>query len=453
MSLFARKIRVIASREYRAAVRSKAFILTMVLMPVLMLGSIGIQLLFKNLDDNKDKHYAVIDRTGGELAQSLLISAEKYNEKVTTDPKAKKQTASKIILEIIPPSADTSDGVARQRYELSQRIDRDELEGIVEIGARVFEVRAIPEQNPDKVNDDSAIRFQAKKPTQQQFMQWAEQEINRAIVEHRFIEKKLDRKAINQLLQPTPLKFKTLTKQSADGQFQDAAEGAQLANFFLPGILIGLMFMVIMVGAAPAMQGIVEEKSQRIAEVLLGSVTPFQLMAGKLLGVIGVSMTMAAVYLVGGYVVADRYDMAGIFTPSLLVWFAIFLVLALLMFGSLYIAVGAAAGNIKDTQMLLMPITFMALLPLFALGPIMQDPNGKIAVACSFFPFATPMMLVARQSVPPGVPLWQMVAGIVLVLATTLACVWSAGRIFRIGILMQGKGARFGDMFRWVFRS
>jgi ABC-2 type transport system permease protein len=95
----------------------------------------------------------------------------------------------------------------------------------------------------------------------------------------------------------------------------------------------------------------------------------------------------------------------------------------------------------------------IACLPFFALGPIMQDPNGKIAVICSFFPFATPMLLVARQSVPPGVPMGQMIAGIALVLATTLFCVWAAGRIFRVGILMQGKGARFSDLCRWVMKG
>ncbi|MCE9532079.1 MAG: ABC transporter permease, partial [Planctomycetes bacterium] len=229
--------------------------------------------------------------------------------------------------------------------------------------------------------------------------------------------------------------------------------GAQIANFLLPGVLIGLMLMVVMVGATPAMQGIVEEKGQRIAEVLLGSLSPFELMAGKLIGVIGVSLTMATVYLIGGYVVADRYGVAEMLTPTLLAWFLIFLVMALLCFGSLFIAVGAAAGDIKDTQTLLMPIMVIACLPFFALGPIMQDPNGRVAVICSFFPFATPMLLVARQSVPPGVPLWQMLSGIGIVLVTTCICVWSAGRIFRVGILMQGKGARFSDMVRWVVKG
>jgi ABC-2 type transport system permease protein len=448
-----RKVWVIAAREYRAAVRSKAFIVTLVLMPVLMFGSIGLQVLFQKLDDTKEKKFVVIDRSGGKIAEELETAAKQYNETKTVDPATGKQNAPRIVLEIVPPSEDTPEAIARQRYELSQRVEHDEIEAIVEIGPKVFDVPADPRRDEETTPDKDAIRFQAKKPTQRQMQAWFLQEINQAVILHRLAERKLDPAEITRLLSLTPLKFKALTKETAPGKFEDTKEGAQIANFFLPGVLIGLMFMVIMVGATPAMQGIVEEKGQRIAEVLLGSVTPFQLMAGKLLGVIGVALTMATVYMVGGYVVADRYGVAGMLTPALLAWFAVMLVLALLIFGSLFIAVGAAAADIKDTQTLLMPIMLIACLPFFALGSIMQDPNGKVAVACSFFPFATPMLLVARQSVPPGVPLWQMAAGIALVLVTTLGCVWAAGRIFRVGILMTGKGAKFGDMLRWIWKG
>src|SRR5262249_28282284 len=214
-----------------------------------------------------------------------------------------------------------------------------------------------------------------------------------------------------------------------------------------------LMFMVIMIGATPAMQGIVEEKSQRIAEVLLGSTTPFELMAGKLLGVIGVSLTMAVVYLGGGYAVAANAGLSGVLSPWLIFWFLVNLILALLIFGSIFIAVGAAATDVKETQTLLMPIMLIACLPFFALSAIMQDPNGSIATIFSFIPFATPMLLVARESVPPGVPVLQMVAGVTVVLLTTWFCVWAAGRIFRVGILMTGKGASFLQMMRWVVKG
>jgi ABC-2 type transport system permease protein len=129
------------------------------------------------------------------------------------------------------------------------------------------------------------------------------------------------------------------------------------------------------------------------------------------------------------------------------------LILALLIFGSVFIAVGAAATDVKDTQTLMMPIMIIACIPFFALSAIIQDPNGIIAQVCTFFPFATPMLLVARESVPPGVPIWEMIAGIVLVLVTTLLCVWAAGRIFRIGILMTGKPPSFRQMVAWAIKG
>lgn len=448
-----RKIWIIAVRDYRAAVRSKSFIVTLVLMPVLMAGSIGIQMLFKKLDDTKAKRFAVIDRTGGKLAADLEKAVQIHNDRDVIDLVTGQQIAPRFELELVPPSANDPEAIDRQRFELSNRVERGDLDGTLEIGPKVLDLRPGPPLGMEQADDQYGIRFQAKKPTLIDFQRWAETEVNRAIRQMHFAEIKLTPQQIALIQQHVPGKFRALTRQNAEGKFEEAGRAAQTANFLLPAVLIGLMFMVIMVGATPAMQGVVEEKGQRIAEVLLGSVSPTQLMAGKVLGVIGVSMTMAVVYFVGGFIVADRYGLAGAVTPELIVWFVIFLTLELLMFGSLFIAVGAAAADVKDTQTLLMPIMLIACLPLFAMGPIMQDPNGKIAVVCSFIPFATPMLLVARQSVPPGVPVWQMVVGIVLVLLTTVACVWAAGRIFRVGILMQGKGAKMGDLLRWVIRG
>lgn len=176
-------------------------------------------------------------------------------------------------------------------------------------------------------------------------------------------------------------------------------------------------------------------------------------MAGKLIGVIGVSLTMAFVYLGGGLILAWHFGFGEMLTPGILAMFVVMEVLALMIFGSIFIAIGAAATDIKDTQTLLMPVMILATIPFFALGPIMQDPNGPVARAVSFFPTATPMLLVARESVPPGVPWWEMLLGVILVLTTTLFCLWAAGRVFRIGILLHGKGPRIGDLVRWVFRG
>jgi ABC-2 type transport system permease protein len=225
-------------------------------------------------------------------------------------------------------------------------------------------------------------------------------------------------------------------------------------TFVVPFVLMILMFLVLMMVANPLMQGVVEEKMQRVAEVLLGSVAPFPLMLGKLLGMTAVALTIVTVYLTGAIWGAHYYGV-GEYVPStrIMVWFFVFQILAALMYGSLFTAIGAACTDMKETQNLLLPVMLICCLPLFMVVQVIREPNSPVVTALSFFPFATPMLMIARQSVPPGVPWWEPVAGVAIVIAATLFCVWAAGRIFRVGLLMQGKGANLAEIARWVFRG
>jgi ABC-type Na+ efflux pump permease subunit len=134
-------------------------------------------------------------------------------------------------------------------------------------------------------------------------------------------------------------------------------------------------------------------------------------------------------------------------------WFLLFLVMAVLMFGSLFVAIGAACTDIKETQNLLLPVMLLATFPLFFLTKIIEEPDGAIATVLSFFPFATPSIMVARLAIPPGAPSWQPILGVAVVVVTALLCVWIAGRIFRVGLLMQGKGASFKELITWVWKG
>ena len=145
--------------------------------------------------------------------------------------------------------------------------------------------------------------------------------------------------------------------------------------------------------------------------------------------------------------------MPNILPVDLLAWFLVYQTLAGLLFGSLFIAIGAACTDMKEAQNLLLPVMLLVCMPMFVLGSVIQEPNSTVVTWLSFFPFATPMLMIARQSAPPGVPLWQPLTGIAIVLVTTLLCVWAAGRIFRVGLLMQGKGARLDEIMRWILRA
>jgi ABC-type Na+ efflux pump permease subunit len=123
------------------------------------------------------------------------------------------------------------------------------------------------------------------------------------------------------------------------------------------------------------------------------------------------------------------------------------------MYGSLFIAIGAAVTDMKEAQSLMTPLMLIIVLPMFVMQNVIAEPNSTMSLGMSLFPPATPLLMTLRQSVPPGIPLWQPLLGVVLVLTTSFLCVFAAGRIFRVGILMQGKGARIGEMLRWAIRG
>ena len=438
-----RKLWVVAAREYSAAVKTKAFIIGLLFMPIMMGGSVLVQLLVKDIKDVKDKHFAVIDRTG-ELYDRLNQAAE------TKHPG--------FVLHQEKPSAPDPKAIREQRFQLSERVRKGELFGFLDIGPEVLKAKKIalnPHEGPQwDAGDLSLVRYHTNRSTFMDFSRFAGIEISGIALEKRAKALNVPEDAVKEAAQAIPVASKGLLKRDpTSGEIEDARAASPMAAFLIPFMLIMLMFMTIMTGATPLMQGVVEEKMQRIAEVLLGSVPPFQLMLGKLLGMTAVSLTIGAVYLTGAYWAAHHYGYAEYASPSLLAWFLVFQTLAALMYGALFIAIGAACSDMKETQSLLLPVMLLACLPMFVMTNVIQEPNGPIATGLSFFPFATPMLMIARQAIPPGLPWWQPFAGMLVVLAATIVCVYVAARIFRVGILMQGKGAKLGEMLRWVLRG
>jgi ABC-2 type transport system permease protein len=188
----------------------------------------------------------------------------------------------------------------------------------------------------------------------------------------------------------------------------------------------------------------------RISEVLVGSVTPFELMLGKLLGGVGVSMLLAAIYIAGGMGTAQTYGYAGALTPALAGWFVLFLLMAVLIFGSLFIAIGAACNDLKDSQNMITPIMLFMMVPVFTWGAVLRAPDSTLSLALSLFPTTAPFLMLLRIALQPGPPLWQVLLSVAFTALATVAAVWAAGRIFRMGILMQGKSATVREVIRWV---
>lgn len=442
-----RKILVVAIREYNAAVRTKAFLIGLLIMPLMMGGSLIIQRLLRDFRDTAPKKFAVIDRTPGEKVLKSLEQAVKAYNAQTRDPSTNKQVKPEFILERIDPPRDNPEAVNALRQVLSDRVRKGDLFGFIEIGPAAASFK-----KPDDASK-AEIRYQSQRPAFGDFSDLATRALTPRIQQLRCWEADLPPEKVAQAIRPVLVQPLGLTTVTREGVREDSRDSGLAASMLIPGGLMMLMFMMIFSGSAPLMQGVVEEKMQRIAEVLLGSIPPFSLMLGKILGMTAVSLTIGVVYLGGTYWAAHHWGLGESLPLSLVAWFVFYQILASLMYGSLFIAVGAACTDMKETQNLLWPVMLLATLPLFVLGSVLNEPNSSVVTALSFFPFSTPMLMVARQAVPPGIPLWQPIVGAVVVLATTLACVWAAGRIFRVGLLMQGKGASLGEMVRWVFRG
>jgi ABC-2 type transport system permease protein len=426
-----RKTLVIAVREYQAAVRTKAFLISLLVMPVLMGGSVAAQLLLRGRVDTEPKRFAVIDRTP---------SPGVYDELEARVAERNAHENPPFVLESVAPQADEDE----QRLQLSERIRRRDLFGFVEIRLAA----------PGGASAEPfVLHYQSNSATHDAFPHWVQKvlkeiQVQRYTAAHRAVTPA----DLQTLLEPVDLKALGLTKRKPDGTLETDTQNP-VASILMPLGLLMLMFMMVLLGSTPLIQGVVEEKMLRIAEVLLGSVRPFQLMMGKLLGMVAVSLTLSVIYLGGAYWAAYHYGLTQFLPGHLLVWFVVYQALAVLMYGSVFIAIGAACTDMRETQSMIWPVMLLIASPLFIWTIVLEEPNSTFATVASLVPFATPMLMIIRQAVPPGVPWWQPILGVSLVLAMTAACVFAAGRIFRVGILMQGKGAQVGEMLRWVVKG
>lgn len=441
---------IVAKRDYFAAVRTRAFLISLLLMPLLSLFAVGVQFIIARGERDTAKTYAIIDRS-----RSLRASLEEANARRTAveilDPTTKMRVAPAFTLEFVEPSADDPAAIQDQRYALTQRAQRNEIEGFLDIGPDVLKPTPRTADEPD---ERTSMRIQSADEIDRVFATWADKAVTNAVQARRLAEHGVAPEVVREVQMPVRQKsWGAMHVDPKTGKVVDATEARRIASFALPALFVALMLLVVILASVPAMQGVVEEKQQRIAEVLLGCLTPFELMLGKLLGVVGISLTISSVYLAGAAMVAATFGLAGLLSIGLLIWFGVFLILATMMYGSLFMAVGAAAGDLKETQSLQMPVTTLIVLPMMMLGSILREPNGKLATIGSFIPFSSPMMMMARLSTSSETPFWQPALAALGVLATALGCVWAAGRIFRVGLLLQGKGVKLADLVKWVVRG
>jgi ABC-2 type transport system permease protein len=425
------KILIVAHSEFSTLVRSKAFIISVILMPVVMGGSILLARATKDTVDVKDRAFAYIDHSG--MIGPAIEQVANMTNAATDSPSGR--TGPRFLPQAANLAGRNLDDV---KLELSQRVKSKELFAFVEIPADIVD----PETK-------SQIRYYSDTPSYTALPAWLRATVARVVEVIRFQKAGVDPILVARLTKQIPLEQLGLVTRDSSGHV-----GAKQVDRFrasgVPFAFLIMMYITVMSSAPQLLNSVMEEKMGRISEVLIASVTPFQLMMGKLVGCVSVSALLAFIYIGGALAVASYWGYAGAASPGQLAWFGLFLLLAVILFGSIFIAIGAACTDLKDSQNMVTPVMLIVMMPMMVLSPILKAPDGMFAMSLSMVPTAAPFLMMLRIAMEPGPPLWQIALSVLLMLATVVLFAWAAGRIFRTGLLMQGKSASFGEMIRWV---
>jgi len=227
-------------------------------------------------------------------------------------------------------------------------------------------------------------------------------------------------------------------------------KSSQALNAALPIFLMVLLFISVFTSASSLMTTTIEEKSNRVVELLLSSLTAMELMTGKILGQMSVGLLILVLYTGFGLLALMTLALSGLVDFLLLVYLVVFFIVLYATIAALMAAIGAAVSDFRDAQSLMTPVTLIVMLPWLLMVPISNQPNSILATVMSFIPpvgnFA--MMLRLSTNTPP--PVWQAALAILINAAGAYCALRFAAKVFRIGLLMFGKPPTFGTLIRWV---
>ena len=464
-----RKIITIAVREYKAMVATKAFMLSIIVMPVIMLGSIVVMSVLQSQAEIKTRQIALVDHTG--IFFSVIeAAAETHNQLVDSQIANGRGSglqaslglvSERYQIERVDAQLDPDERTA-QLLKLSDRIRAQQLYAILEIPSEVGKQIDLADLSSDdrssgeldSVSDPAVVsaRFYSQQSSLADAKQWLSRVINQHVRDERLWDVGIDPVEVATASQPLPLAGLGLVERAVNGSVAQVQQQEDpMSAIFVPLGVMLLMFAVIFMAAQPMLESVLEEKSQRIAEVLLGSVSSFQLMLGKLLGTVSGSLTVFVIYVVVLLCWSFNTGASEQIPFHLAPWFVVFQVLGVLFYAAIFLAIGASVSQLKEAQSFLMPVWLLMLSPIFVWLLLVRDPMSSTSVWVSLFPPATPTAMMLRLATGQSIPWWQPVLGAVLLTLATLAVVTFAARIFRAGILWQGKTPRLGELIRWAW--
>jgi ABC-2 type transport system permease protein len=285
-----------------------------------------------------------------------------------------------------------------------------------------------------------------------------EQTVNAEIRRREYLLRGLDAAAIREV-EHTYAPFASLNPKKETGQ--EAVNTTDIIRQWAPSAFVYLLWVAIFAIVQMLLNNIIEEKSNRIIEVLLSSVTPGELMMGKLFGIAAVGLTMVGVWMLalfgvlswkaGGAPGVTGQMLTVLQSSSLIPMFAVYFLFGYLMYAALILALGSVCNTLKEAQSYMGVITMIMMVPLMTMTFIPKDPNGVIARVLSWIPVYTPFIMMNRVMADP--PWVDLIGTLVLLIVATAGSLWMAGKVFRIGILRTGQPPKLWEMLRWLKRQ
>jgi ABC-2 type transport system permease protein len=408
------KIGIVIQREYTTRVRKKSFIILTILMPVLFVGLIFGTLMLSMISAGETKNIVVADETGEYF--SVLQETDQYHF-----IKAK-------------------DGFK----DFRDNSDEDVYATLVITG--------------DLLENPKAVTLYSHKQVVSSLESTITTQLNDYLSEKKLASYNIP--DLKEIIEESKIEVNMQTIKWDDSGNENEASSKVAA--YVGMVFTFLIYMFIFVYGAMVMQGVMEEKTNRIVEVMVSSVKPFDLMMGKLVGIGMVGLTQFGVwavifigFMLSGVLFMDAEMLQEVNQISgavniveLCSYFILFFIGGYLMYASLFAAIGAMVNSQEDTQQYMMPITILILFAFYAGFYSSQNPDGPLAFWTSIIPFTSPIVMMTR--LPYGVPWWELLLSIGLLILTVILIIKLAAKIYRVGILMYGKKPTYPEIIKWL---
>ncbi len=431
----AAKIAIIIRREFLERVKTKAFIISTILVPVLLGGVMFAPLLLGRITSDKPLRIAVVDESGA-LFENLDASLASNPEEDFLKPRGSRSAGQERVrrYQLEPVEEEATEELLDR---LSGRVEEDSLDAYLIVPEGILAGEEAPTYYGRTLSNIEDLR-----------------RIRRAFTET-MIARRLAAEGVD------PARTAELTRGVELGTVKIGKKGERSRRGAAEELIVMIVYTmfiyanILFYGSALA-RSLIEEKMSRVAEILLSSVTPFQLMAGKIVGIGAVGLAQFAIWVGAAMafyafrgISPESQDLFSAIQPSVLGYFVLFFVLGYFLYASLFGIVGAMCTSEQEAQNTQTPVVLLVVAS-FILGiSLIRNPGSTLTVAMSHFPFFSPIVMFMRvQSLTP--PAWEIAINVLAILAFIAGTAWLAGRIFRVGILMTGKKPTIPELVRWV---